>query len=357
MGRRTPLYEAHLAAGATMVDFAGWDMPVHYGSQVAEHHAVRTDAGMFDVSHMRAVDIAGPGAEPLLRSLLANDVARLAPGKALYSVMCNETGGVLDDVIAYRTADGFRVVVNSATTAKDLDWIRAHAPDDATITPRDDLAILAVQGPSARAKAAAALGIDTDLKPFTSRQDGEAFAARTGYTGEDGVELILPADQATNAWQALLSAGVQPAGLGARDTLRLEAGMPLYGNEMDESITPLECGLAWTVALDPPDRDFIGRSALERQRPNTRFVGLILTGRGVMRSHQKVLTPAGDGLITSGTFSPTLGKSIALARIPDTDATTVDVEIRNRPVPADIVRPPFVRNGEPRYTYPEGARA
>lgn len=349
MGLRTPLYEAHLAAGGTMVDFAGWDMPVHYGSQVAEHHAVRTDAGMFDVSHMRVVDI---GSQALLQRVLANDVAKLSPGRALYSCMCNADGGVVDDVIVYRTAGGYRMVVNCATTDKDLAWLRDHAEPGAVITPRPDLAIIAVQGPNARAKVDHALGLHTaDLKPFSAVQEGEIFVGRTGYTGEDGVELMLPAEQALATWDALRAAGVQPAGLGARDTLRLEAGLNLYGNEMDDTVTPLECGLRWTVAFD---HDFIGREALLAGPPAVRFVGLVLTGRGVMRSQQRVRTADGEGVVTSGSFSPTLGVSIAMARIPAGEAASAEVEIRGRWIPADIVTLPFVRNGERRYTK-EGA--
>jgi len=355
MGRRTPLYEAHLAAGATMVDFAGWDMPLHYGSQVAEHHAVRSDAGIFDVSHMRAVDLSPfEPATDLLRRLLANDVGRLMVGKALYSVMCNRAGGVIDDVIAYRTSDGYRVVLNSATAESDLDWIRSHAAAEVSIIKRDDLAILAVQGPQARARAAAAGFDSADLNPFSCVECGGNFIARTGYTGEDGLELMVDAARAEEVWRALLAAGVRPAGLGARDTLRLEAGMNLYGHDMDATVTPLEAGLAWTVALEPADRDFIGRAALEAQRPSTSFVGLILTGRGVIRDGQAVRVPQGEGVVTSGSFSPTLGRSIALARVPATDAADAQVQIRGAWVPAQIVRPPFGRHGKAVYTHPEG---
>jgi aminomethyltransferase len=362
MGQRTPLYEAHLAAGGRLVDFAGWDLPVHYGSQVAEHQAVRTDAGMFDVSHMRIVDVAGQQAEPLLRRVLANDVARLAPGKALYSCMCNRDGGVVDDVIAYRTDDGFRVVVNAATAEKDLAWLRTHAEGrDAAVVERADLAMIAVQGPQARNRAGAALGaaaaevIDA-LPPFAARISGEHFIARTGYTGEDGLEIMVAADAAVAVWNDLLAAGVVPAGLGARDTLRLEAGLCLYGNEMAEDVSPLAAGLGWTIAWEPADRDFVGRAALlaQRDRLGTRFVGLVLAGRGVMRSGQAVRVAEGEGVITSGTYSPTLGASIALARIPIGDSTVAEVDIRGRAVPADIVRPPFVRHGQRRVST-EGA--
>jgi aminomethyltransferase len=353
MGNRTPLYEAHVAAGAVMVDFSGWDMPVHYGSQVAEHQAVRSGAGMFDVSHMRAVDISGPGAAALLRRVLANDVAKLRTGRALYSCMCNEHGGVVDDVIAYRTAeDAYRVVLNCATADKDLAWLSKHADGQVEIDPRADLAILAVQGPGARAAVGEALGLPSaDLPRFGSRTADGVFIGRTGYTGEDGVELLLSGDRVEQAWEALRAAGVTPAGLGARDTLRLEAGLNLYGNEMDEDVTPLECGLAWTVDLRDPERAFIGRGALEAQQVGTRFVGLVLAARGVMRSHQRVRTPEGEGVVTSGTFSPTLGRSIAMARIPAGPGATAEVEVRGRWLTADIMDLPFVR------PQPEGAPA
>jgi aminomethyltransferase len=362
MGQRTPLYEAHLAAGGTMVDFAGWDLPVHYGSQVAEHRAVRSDAGMFDVSHMRIVDVTGPMAEALLRRVLANDVARLLPGKALYSCMCNEDGGVVDDVIAYRTDDGFRVVVNAATAEKDLAWVRSHAVgQETTVVERPDLAMIAVQGPQARTRAAAALGrpaaeVIAALPPFAAGTAGPLFIARTGYTGEEGLEIMLPAGDAVAAWDDLLAAGIVPAGLGARDTLRLEAGLCLYGNDMTEDVSPLEAGLGWTIAWEPEDREFVGRAALTEQRDSlaTRFVGLVLSGRGVMRSGQRVHTAEGDGVVTSGTFSPTLGASIGLARIPLGSATEASVDIRGRAVPASIVRPPFVRHGQRRIST-EGA--
>ena len=363
MGRRTPLYEAHLAAGGSMVDFAGWDMPLHYGSQVAEHHAVRGAAGMFDVSHMCAVDLHGAGALALLRLVLANDVGTLDPGRGLYSVMCNESGGVVDDVIVYRLGDGFRVVVNSATTQQDLAWLDRHATGDVAMQARTDLSLIAVQGPDARRLTAKALPdlhqVTDSLRPFDAVTQGEIFVARTGYTGEDGLELAVPDHSARSVWDALLGAGVRPAGLGARDTLRLEAGLNLYGSDMDQQTSPLESGLGWTVAWQPSERDFIGRSALQAMRSAvpSRRVGLLLQARGVMRAGQPVRTDDGEGVVTSGSFSPTMGRSIALARVPTGTATTAVVEIRGRSLDADIVAPPFVRNGQPRYPSGEGASA
>ena len=359
MPLETPLHGRHVALGARLVDFGGWDMPLHYGSQLEEHHVVRQGAGMFDVSHMRAVDVAGPAASAFLRRLLANDVARLqAPGKALYSCMLNEQGGVLDDLIVYlRGADRYRLVVNAGTAAKDLAWIRAAAAGaDLAIHERADLAMIAVQGPAARERAAglwapAERDAALALAPFYATEwGGEAglFVARTGYTGEDGFEIMLPAAAAGAAWDGLAAAGVRPCGLGARDTLRLEAGMNLYGNDMDESTTPLEAGLAWTVALDG-DRDFIGRAALEAQRAAgvpRKLVGLLLEDRGILRAHQRVYAgAAGEGETTSGSYSPTLERSVALARVPAAAGATVEVDIRGKRLIARVVRPPFVRHG------------
>ena len=347
MLKRTPLYATHLACGAKTVDFGGWDMPLHYGSQIDEHHAVRKAAGMFDVSHMLAVDMEGAGTCAFLQRLLANDVGRLVtPGKALYTCMLNDAGGVIDDLIAYRLApERFRLVVNAGTADKDLAWIRAQGG-----TPRErrDLAILAVQGPHARAKVRAVRPQwkNESLPVFAAAEIGPATLARTGYTGEDGFEIILPAGDAPALWDELRAAGVAPCGLGARDTLRLEAGMNLYGNDMDENVSPLDAGLAWTVAMKD-DRAFIGRAALQACGQTRTFLGLKLAERGVMRSHMRVITAGGDGELTSGTFSPTMGVSIGLARLPlgVAPGDTVQVEIRGKPVPALAVKTPFVRNG------------
>jgi aminomethyltransferase len=362
MTSKTPLFAEHQRLGARIVPFGGWDMPLHYGSQIEEHHAVRRAAGLFDVSHMRPVDIEGPQAEAFLRHLLANDVAKLkTQGKALYSCLLDERGGVIDDLIVYRLgAERYRAVVNAATADKDIVWMQAQAGAFAvSLARRDDLAMLAVQGPQARALAAprlpvAARAAVADLAPFSAVEDGAWLVARTGYTGEDGLEIMLPGDEAVALWQALVAAGARPCGLGARDTLRLEAGMNLYGQDMDETTTPLESGLGWTVAWEPATRAFIGREALAAQREDParrRFVGLLLTGPGVLRAHQSLYrggTPAGE--VTSGGFSPTLGRSIGLARIapePAGGAEVADwtVEIRGRQVPVRLVRPPFVRHG------------
>jgi len=356
-GRRTPLFDTHVAAGARMVDFGGWDMPVNYGSQIEEHHAVRRDAGMFDVSHMLIADVKGARTRDYLRHVLANDVAKLKdPGKALYSCLLNERGGVVDDLIVYfLTEDWFRVVVNAGTREKDIAWLERFAPAfGVQITPRTDLAMIAVQGPNARTKAATLLGEHAAaalaLKVFSGRSLGKYFVARTGYTGEDGWEIMLPVADAAAFWAALKQAGVAQCGLGARDTLRLEAGMNLYGNDMDENVSPLESGLAWTVAFDPPSRDFVGRPALEAQRSAgvpRKLIGLLLEDRGVLRGHQKVVIPGvGEGELTSGTFSPTLERSIGFARVPAGAGEQLQVDIRGKLLAARAVKYPFVRNGK-----------
>ena len=357
MGNKTPLYAAHVEFDGKMVDFGGWDMPLHYGSQVDEHHVVRQDAGMFDVSHMTVVDLRGAGAKAFLSNLLANDIARLKDaGKAMYSCMLQDDGGVIDDLIVYyMTDDWYRMVVNAATRVKDMAWInKQSAAFDVEVTERPELAMIAVQGPSARERAVPLLPEDlrepsSALKPFFAAENGEWFVGRTGYTGEDGFEVVMPEASAASFWKALFDAGVKPCGLGARDTLRLEAGMNLYGSDMDETISPLEAGLNWTVAWEPAERDFIGRKAIEAQKAEgkaRKFVGLILQGRGVIRNHQAVNVGDETGEVTSGGVSPTLQASIAFARVPATIGDECTVDIRGKGVPAKVVRPPFVRNGK-----------
>jgi len=382
---RTPLNAAHHAMGAKMVDFGGWDMPVNYGSQIDEHHQVRNDCGMFDVSHMRVVDIKGDGVRGFLRYLLANNVDKLTqPGKALYSCMLLDNGGVIDDLIVYfMDEQWFRIVVNAGTADKDIAWMKQQAAEfnrhppqgDAavalspsaggersegaldreaphlSITDHPDLAMVAVQGPNARAKVWDALPgsreLTEHLVPFTAAVMGTMFIARTGYTGEDGFEVMIPAKSAPYFWATLAEKGVKPIGLGARDTLRLEAGMNLYGQDMDETVNPLESGLAWTVDLKS-ERDFIGKAALLANPPARKLAGLVLLDRGVLRGHQKVHTAHGEGEITSGSFSPTLEKSIALARLPKEVqiGDPVQVAIRDKMLAAKVVKYPFARNGK-----------
>ncbi len=356
MLKKTVLNEAHRRMGARMVDFGGWDMPVNYGSQIEEHHAVRRDCGMFDVSHMCPVDVRGPGSRAFLSRLVANDVAKLkVSGKALYSCMLNDVGGVVDDlIIYYLDEEFFRVVVNAGTADKDIAWMQERAAEwqaAVILTPRRDFAMIAVQGPNARAKVWQVMpetrAASEGLKPFFAAEAGDCFVARTGYTGEDGFEIMAPSQRAEALWTALAEAGVAPCGLGARDTLRLEAGMNLYGQDMDEGVSPLDAGLAWTVSLEG-ERDFVGKAALTINGCRAAFLGLVLLDKGVLRSHQKVHCPLGIGEITSGTFSPTLGQSIALARLPLGVAVgdEVEVEIRDKRLKAKVVQPPFARNGQ-----------
>ena len=358
MTKRTALYEKHLESDAKIVDFAGWEMPIHYGSQLQEHKQVRNDAGMFDVSHMVVLDLKGDDAQAFLQKLLANDVAKLkTQGKALYSAMLNEDGKVIDDLIVYYLADGFyRIVVNAGTREKDIAWMQQQlAGFSSTLIERDDLAMIAVQGPNARDKVCSVLSDDQaalakQLTVFVGADIGDYFIARTGYTGEDGFEIMVANDAAAELWDALLEAGVKPIGLGARDTLRLEAGMNLYGTDMDETTSPLVSGLAWTIAWQPEERDFIGRRALEQEKSagiQQKLVGLVLEGKGVLRGHQKIFTDnGGEGEITSGTFSPTLSVGIALARVPVDIGETCEVEMRKKRLTAKVVKAQFVRNGK-----------
>nr|WHW29631.1 putative glycine cleavage system protein T [uncultured bacterium] len=356
--RKTPLYELHQKSGAKIVDFGGWALPVNYGSQIEEHHAVRKDCGMFDVSHMTVSDVHGPQTLNFISMLLANDINKVTdlPGKALYSCMLNDNGGVIDDLIVYFINPEYcRLVTNAGTNEKDMAWMAKQAAGfDVTFNEQPELALLAVQGPNALARCTDVLDPDfaamvASLARFQGTFIGDEFVGRTGYTGEDGVEFIVGAGTARQLWQKLVNKGVQPCGLGARDTLRLESGMSLYGNDLDEEHTPLESGLAWSVA-NKDEREFIGKAALAAPARH-RIVGLILQDRGVLRGHQKLW--AGDqeiGEITSGTFSPTLEQSIALARIDSASAlkigAPVQVEVRNRRLNAVVARFPFVKNGE-----------
>lgn len=362
MTHKTVLNETHRALGARMVDFGGWDMPVNYGSQIEEHHAVRREAGMFDVSHMRVVDLHGERVRDFLRHLLANSIDKLETGKALYTCMLNERGGIIDDLIVYDLGDTFfRAVVNAATADGDIAWMREHAQAfDVEVRPRPDFATIAVQGPKARDIVIGLLAeVDRERMRAMGRFSAAAaqglhgvplFVARTGYTGEDGFEILVPVDHAVELWNALREAGVRPAGLAARDTLRLEAGLNLYGQDMDQDVTPWEANLGWTVSMDE-GRDFIGRAALEKQKADgvpRRMVGVVMDSKGVLRHGQPVSTDVGEGEILSGVFAPTLGKAIGFARIPVGEPGEVKVNIRGREIPVRVVKYPFVRNGKPR---------
>ena len=360
MLKQTVLNAAHRTMSARMVDFGGWDMPVNYGSQIEEHNAVRNDCGMFDVSHMCPVDVVGADCRKFLSRLVANDVAKLQiPGKALYAAMLNDAGGVIDDLIIYFLTDTrFRIVINAGTALTDLDWMQAKVAEwqlNVTITQRRDgnepLGIIAVQGPNARAKVWEVLpqtkAATEGLKPFFAAEVDQYFIASTGYTGEDGYEIMLPAGEAEALWNKLNAAGVAPCGLGARDTLRLEAGMNLYGQDMDETVSPLDAGLSWTVAMKD-ERDFVGKAALTATGQQKQFLGLILLDKGVLRGHQTVITKQGNGEITSGSFSPTLQQSIALARLPlgVQIGDEVEVDIRGKLLKAKVSKPVFARNGK-----------
>lgn len=358
MSKQTALFSSHQRAGAKIVDFSGWQMPLHYGSQLAEHMAVRTGAGIFDVSHMNILDIEGQNTKVYLQHLLANDVAKLkTPGKALYGCMLNETGGVKDDLIVYWMGNNqYRLILNAGTRDKDLAWLYGQTKtwEGLQFSERNDLSLLAIQGPLALQKMSGLFpelaNVLTDLKPFSSVTTPTAFIARTGYTGEDGFEMAIPSKNAASLWERLLQAGVQPCGLGARDTLRLEAGMHLYGTDLSEDTSPLESGLNWTIAWEPQDRRFIGRTALEAKRQESslkRWAGILLTTKGVLRNHLRVkIEGVGEGEITSGGFSPVLKQGIGFARLPACDETECLVEIRDKWLPAKIVKLPFVRLGK-----------
>lgn len=359
MGNKTALYATHQTMGGKLVDFGGWDMPLHYGSQIEEHHKVRQSAGMFDVSHMTVVDVTGADAKAYLQYLLANDVAKLDSlrGKALYSGMLNHEGGVIDDLIVYNLGDWYRVVVNCSTREKDLAWMNhVAAAFSVAVTERPELAMIAVQGPEAiritsTLVSAEQAAVIASLAIFQGLPAGDWFIGRTGYTGEDGLEIMLPSEAAVHLWQALADAGVAPCGLGARDTLRLEAGMNLYGHEMDETVSPLAANMGWTIAWQPSAREFIGRAVLEAQKATgstQKLVGLVLRERGVLRAEQIVTVDGSDekGVITSGTFSPSLGYSIALARVPRSIDTHCQVDMRGKQVTVEVVAPNFVRNGK-----------
>ncbi|MDQ8039289.1 MAG: glycine cleavage system aminomethyltransferase GcvT [Rickettsiella sp.] len=358
MGKKTILYQQHQKDGAKLVDFAGWEMPLHYSSQIKEHHGVRKDSGIFDVSHMLAIDINGDSALAYLSKLLANNPQRLTPGKALYSCLLNDDAGILDDLIVYQLYEQhYRLVVNASNRIQDITWLhhQAKAFQNLTIKKRDDLSIIAIQGPNARAKSHTAFteiqqSVIKDLKPFHCvEQDGWCIA-RTGYTGEDGYEVMLPHHQTEAFWQHLQGQGISACGLGARDTLRLEAGLNLHGSDMDTTTTPLESNLAWTIAWEPLTRDFIGRHILEerQQDPQRKLIGLVLEEKGrILRNHQKVITAQGDGEITSGSYSPSLECSIAFARIPwSYNESYCDVMMGTKPYRAKIIKPPFVRKGK-----------
>ena len=353
--KKTALYQAHIVANDKMVDFGGWNMPINYGSQVQEHIAVRTDKGMFDVSHMTIVDLTGADSESFLLRVLANDVSKLANSKALYSTMLNDNGGIIDDLIVYkRTDNSYRIVVNAATREKDLAWFEKQAFNFAVqITERQKLAMLAVQGPNAINTCLKVLPKDISqhlatLAKFSCIDADDYFIGRTGYTGEDGVEILVAEHDVIDLWNSLLQAGVTPCGLGARDTLRLEAGMHLYGQDMNDEVIPLECGLGWSVRKT--DTNFIGSNALQQQRLagiTKKMTGVVLTERGILRHGQELIDENGlTGIITSGSFSPSAEVAIGMAIVDKNFGGNVKVKIRKKELLVKCIKLPFVRNGK-----------
>lgn len=359
MGQPTPLHDVHIALGAKMIERDGWNMPLHYGDQVDEHHQVRTACGVFDVSHLCVLDVGGSAAQAWLSLHLSNDVGRLAqPGQAQYSLLLSETGGILADVLVYRLTTGFRLITDPACKTQLLDALHTHPDTDTLhVTEASNTALLAIQGPQARERCAALVSaaraaVIEQLSPFQAQEVEGWFIARTGFTGEDGLEILLPAEDATAFFYELIGAGVTPAGLAARDTLRVEAGFCQYGQDLTLHTSPLSLSLEHVIAWEPHDRRFIGRSALEQLRADGgdthRLVGLILEERGILRHGDVVRVEGlGSGMITSGSFSPTLGKIIALAQVPAGTSDRAEVEVRGKWYPVRVVRPGFVRHGTP----------
>jgi aminomethyltransferase len=351
--RRTPLYDEHRALGARLVDFAGWEMPVQYSGIKAEHQAVRNRAGLFDVSHMGEAVFRGPDAEEAVQRLVTRDVSRLEAGQSGYSAVCYEDGGTVDDVLVYRRPEDYLVVVNAANREKDLDHFESNTKDlDVEISDEtEDWALLALQGPEAASLLQDLTETDLSSLKYFRFTEGEVAGARgivsrTGYTGEDGFELYLSADDAPRVWRTLREAGATPAGLGARDTLRLEAGMCLYGNELDPETTPLEAGIGFAVHLDK-EEEFIGQDALRREKEEglrKKLVGFEVEGRGIARHDHPVKVEAETvGRVTSGTLSPTLNKAIGLALVSPGVEDRFEVVIRERPVEAHTVKLPFYK--------------
>ena len=353
--KRTPLYDCHLEAGAKIVDFAGWEMPVQYAGVIEEHRAVRTAAGLFDVSHMGEVRVRGAGAEAFLQRLTPNDVAKLVPGRAHYSGLLTESGTYVDDLLVYRlAADDFLVVVNASNAPRDFAWMAERAEGEAEVRDESERwALLALQGPRALEILTPLAAPDVSGLKYYGFLQGEvdgapAILSRTGYTGEDGFEVYLAPEDAPKVWRRLVAAGAAPAGLGARDTLRLEAAMALYGHEIDETTTPYEAGLGWVVKLDKGE--FLGREPLAAQKSAgvpRKLVGFEVQGRGIARQGHTVVSDGGKvGTVTSGTWSPTFEKAIGMAYVPPEMAapgTPLTLEVRGKPLPAVVVELPFYR--------------
>lgn len=355
--KTSPLHAAHLAAGARMSALSSWEMPADYGDPVAEHTAVRQAAGVFDISHLVTLEVSGAGATPFLRGLLANDVANLKrPGSTLYSCMLDDDGRILDDLIVHRISDGeYRLIANAGNAERAVRWMRkriAQSGANVSLGTRNDLALLAVQGPQAIDRAMRAIpelntarGVPS---PFSAVRLSDLFIARSGFTGEDGLEVGVPIYRAEAMWEALLKAGIRPCGLAARETLRLEAGFRQYGQDMDDTTTPLDAGLVRTIDFSDPERDFVGRQALEDKPWIACTMGLVFDARQP-EARMPVITPRGAGTTTSAAWSPTLGRGIAFAQLPQGSqiGETVEIELRGERLPARVVEPPFVRDGKP----------
>lgn len=360
--KRTPLYECHQEAGARLVDFAGWEMPVQYAGVIEEHRAVRTAAGLFDVSHMGEVRVQGPGSEEFLQRLTPNDVSKLAPGRAHYSGLLTERGTYVDDLLIYRLgAEEFLVVVNASNAERDHEWIASRAGSGVQVVNESDRwALIALQGPKAVEILRPLTSPEALALKYYGFQMGEvagrpALVSRTGYTGEDGFELYVAPEDAPAIWRRLMEVGaphgLQPAGLGARDTLRLEASMALYGHEIDESTTPFEAGLAWVVKMGKGD--FLGRDALAAQQAEglrRKLVGFEVQGRGIARQgHEVKMEGRTVGTVTSGTWSPSFEKALGMAYVPAEKAapgTALEIDVRGRALPATIVDVPFYRRAK-----------
>lgn len=354
MGLRTPMYDLHVALGAKMVDFNEWELPLHYGSQIEEHNQVRQDCGVFDISHLTITDITGSQACAFLQKMLCSDVAQLSAKQMCFSLFLTEDAGIIDEVGVLQIADGYRLLSNAAPKTTIRKWLTEHADDfTVSIQARDDLAILAIQGPNTHRHLNTVLNSSrkallNNLQHHQGAADGDWFIARMGYTGEDGVEIFLPDSQAVDLFNELMGCGIPPIGIGARDTLRIEAGYALYGADISEQTQPACVNLLNRVDFLPTDREFIGRhKLLSAKQCNRVLVGLVLEERGVLREGQPVHVEGfGEGVITSGSYSPTLGKAIALALLPAATQDRAEVEIRGKWYPVRVVQPPFVRHGK-----------
>jgi len=348
---KTDLFQEHINLGAKMVDFGGWNMPINYGSQINEHKTVRSNVGIFDVSHMSVFDLNGSEQIDFLRNLLPNDVAKISsPNRALYSPLLDESGGIMDDLIVYNLGSHYRIISNCATSSQNHKWFKKHSEDyDVEVTFRKDLSIIAVQGPNSL-KILKKIGMENldDLIDFDLKMLNSTMVAKTGYTGEEGFEIVVKSSEVQSLWKKLIEAEASPIGLGARDTLRLEAGLNLYGTDMDTSNHPFESNLAWTIDLSDNERNFIGKSSLEKinKESSKELVGIILKEKGVLRSNQIITHKSGSGIVLSGTFSPSFGFSIALARLDKGHKGIGKVEIRNKEFNIEIVSPPFIRKGK-----------